>query len=185
MKNHLKSMLRGKTSMLMLSCLFAGTILSSCSKDDDVKNSEEKTTFKWKSTLVGEYIGINYDASNTLESYFGKRLTLSTPQTLLFNKDSLTISKPGDIKETYKIQWNGNKFSLYNPTTEKWMECGEKTAEGIVKMSMELYCQENNDNNQQLISFGQGYDLPRPAQLMETKTGKSKIYWVKLNYTFE
>jgi len=176
--------------MFLLVNSFIITFVSSCSKEDDTKIPEIKSTFMLKSSQITEFK--SYDSgketnlsTNDIDTYFGNRVNFYTPKVLLLRNDSIVIGKAYGLEEKYKIQWDGNKLSLYNTVTDKWIECGEKTANGGINLYISLYRQETGDANYQLISFGQDYDLTLPNDLLENINTSSKIIWLKINYTFE
>lgn len=191
-KNQEKSPLcGGKLIMLLLLCITEALSLTSCSKgNNDNTEKELKTSLKFKGAQPAEIVIYNADGSsqkgtsNDMAASFGKRLNLAAPMTLLFNDDMLTIGKQAGLTETYKTKWDGNKLLLLNETTGQWTECGSKTSNGTMTMTMGFYRQEVGGSGRQLISFGQGYGLNTTDAVAPT-SGTTKVVWVKMVCTVE
>ncbi len=192
-KNRRKSPLcKGKLNMLLLLCLVGALSLASCSKDNNDEPAQKtQSMMKLKSSLPAEITVYSNDGksqagtSSDVTNYFGKRLELAAPQTLLFKDDVLTIGKQYDLTESFKTKWEGNKLFLQNETTQQWIECGSKATNGSVTICMGCYRQEVNGSGRQLISFGQEYGLTSADKALASTSGATKVVWVKMNYTFE
>lgn len=164
-----------------------------CSNDDDSKTIPDpapstSNLFTFRSMDITEFKQISENNEiqeipvTEVENYFGERIGLASPKKMEFKKDSLYITKPGELTEGHKIKWEDKKLFLYKERTNTWEYCGEMKNDNQLFLNTGFYIKKSRNNAQRLLfAAGQEYALQSYSEIANNTTSTT---WLKVTYTF-
>ena len=101
----------------------------SCSDDEQTPPQPEPTdeytlTLKSSETVAFETFAAGSEsaqaATGTEAEWFGKRTQLAGASTLYFHDGQVDMTKPGGLKESYDMKWEGDELLLHDGANDSW-----------------------------------------------------------------
>ena len=177
--------------MLVCSCLLVG--LGSCSDDEQTPPQPEPTdeytlTLKSSETVAFETFAAGSEsaqaATGTEAEWFGKRTQLAGASTLYFHDGQVDMTKPGGLKESYDMKWEGDELLLHDGANDSWTRCGKKDKDGKLKVDMVFY-RLTRTGERPLAVTGQAYGTPTADELRGATGKDGELTWAKRQYLYE